>query len=113
MAICFNRAEYVTRCEEIATEPEVFIPKNAGMAVSTYDVQGRIHCIICFDKAAADEDGREASDIAAMLVHEAVHIAQRYWAYIGEEYPSKEHMAYVIQHISAELFNEYKRKIKG
>lgn len=111
MALCFSRAEYVARCEEVATEPEEFIQKNAHMAVTSYDVQGRIHCIICFDNAQATTDGRTPAQIAALLVHEAVHIAQRYWEYIGEEHPSNEHMAYVIQYISGELFEEYKRKI--
>ena len=37
--------------------------------------------------------------IAAMLAHEAVHVAQDFWPHIGERSPGKEAEAYLVQHI--------------
>lgn len=50
--------------------------------------------------------------IYALLVHEAVHVAQAYFEHIGEHSPAKEQQAYAIQLISQNLMFEYKRQAK-
>ena len=45
--------------------------------------------------------------IAAMLVHEAVHVWQTIRRSIGETSPSSEFEAYSIQHIAQELMSRY------
>ena len=45
--------------------------------------------------------------IAAILVHEAVHVFQYHCEYLGETAPSKEFEAYSIQHISQALMQKY------
>lgn len=49
--------------------------------------------------------------VAGMLVHEAVHVFQRYCAYIGEHEPSKEFEAYAIERIFTNLANEYHTQV--
>lgn len=38
--------------------------------------------------------------VAAMVAHEAVHVAQGIWSSIGERYPGKEAEAYLVQYIT-------------
>lgn len=51
--------------------------------------------------------GQEPCQIAAMLVHEAVHVWQFHRDRIGERSPSMEFEAYSIQAISQRLFYAY------
>lgn len=45
----------------------------------------------------------EGNELASLLAHEAVHIAQDYMEMLGEERPGIEHMAYLVQCILLEL----------
>ncbi len=50
--------------------------------------------------------------IYAMLVHEAVHIWQKFRKHIGERKPSSEFEAYFIQSISQVLIESYLKQTK-
>lgn len=50
-------------------------------------------------------------EIAGLLVHEAVHIVQDYFACIGEHTPGNEQQAYAVQGVAQELMAEYARQI--
>jgi hypothetical protein len=50
-------------------------------------------------------------EIAAILVHEAVHVVQHYFTSISERYPAIEQQAYAIQYMSQTLMTEYLRQI--
>ena len=63
-------------------------------------------CII----ALRAREGITGIQIASMLVHEAVHVFQRYCAYIGESDPSAEFEAYSIQNITQNLLVAYSKK---
>jgi hypothetical protein len=60
--------------------------------------------------------GLDGIQVAALLVHEAVHLWQEFHESIGEHSPSREFEAYSIQSIAQELMNAYvaltKRKKK-
>ena len=56
-------------------------------------------------------DKQAAVEIAGLLVHEAVHVAQHYFDWYGETQPAKEQQAYCIQGIAQELMAEYARQI--
>ena len=56
-------------------------------------------------------DNASPIEIAAILVHEAVHIWQHTAEAIGESNPSKEMEAYAIQSISTQLFSAYARSL--
>lgn len=53
----------------------------------------------------------EGIAVATLLVHEAVHVVQEYFRYIGEESPSIEFQAYAIQKVSALLMYAYSDKL--
>jgi hypothetical protein len=56
-------------------------------------------------------EGCTPTRVAASLVHEAVHIWQHHCKHWGETSPADEQMAYGIEYISENLFNEYVRQI--
>lgn len=50
----------------------------------------------------------DAAEDAALLAHEAVHIADDYFAHqINEDHPSSELKAYVVQYITAHLVKKH------
>ena len=53
----------------------------------------------------------EGIPVATLLVHEAVHVVQEYFRYMGEESPSIEFQAYAIQKVSALLMYAYSDKL--
>lgn len=54
----------------------------------------------------------DGAQIAALLVHEAVHIWQQWCEMYGERSPASEQQAYGIQFLSSELFYAYAGKLK-
>lgn len=50
-------------------------------------------------------------DVATLLVHEAVHVVQEYFRFIGEDNPGNEIEAYTIQNVSASLMRAYRDKL--
>lgn len=55
--------------------------------------------------------GRNPIEVAGMLVHEAVHVWQKYAERIGEHVPGKEQEAYAVQNIAQELMAEFARRV--
>jgi hypothetical protein len=53
----------------------------------------------------------EGVDVATLLVHEAVHVVQEYFRYIGEDNPGTEIEAYAIQNVSADLMTAYRDRL--
>lgn len=49
-------------------------------------------------------------DVAALLVHEAMHVWQAFCEHVGEKSPSDEFEAYSIQSIFHELMTAYANK---
>lgn len=64
---------------------------------------GSMLCIV----AVRMRPGISGVQLAAMLVHEAVHVFQKFCYHIGETQPSEEFEAYAIQNISQRLMQEY------
>ena len=62
-------------------------------------------CIVCL----GDTTGHNGTTIAALLVHEAMHVWQDMREAMGEHKPAVEQEAYAIQNISQSLFEEYVR----
>ena len=72
--------------------------------------QGKgLGCIV----ALRTREGLSGTQIAALLVHEAVHIFQEWCAVYGEKSPSSEFEAYSIQSISQELMDSYAEQAIG
>lgn len=65
--------------------------------------------IVCVRDAA----GRDPIVVAGLLVHEAVHIWQRWCSDHGEDSPGDEVEAYAVQWISQQLMWEFVRQTGG
>lgn len=68
---------------------------------------GRLCCIVALDPKIK----ATSIQIACLLVHESVHIFQKFCERIGEQEPSAEFEAYSIQTISQVLMTEYAKKM--
>jgi hypothetical protein len=91
---------------------EAYIPNGWPACTHTFDnVKGSIACIVAFDlERAAQED---PIDVAALLVHEAVHVWQHNESNAGKlGCFGDEGEAYAIQNISTRLMAAYVEKIK-
>lgn len=60
-------------------------------------------CIVCIGDVSEDTPTR----VAALLVHEAVHVWQEVKRVMGETDPSSEFEAYSVQSISQKLFDAF------
>lgn len=81
-----------------------FLPNNhSDAAVHFLECEGKTAAIVVLRR----DKTHEPAQVAAMLVHEAVHIWQEIRANLGETAPSAEFEAYSIQAISQRLFYAY------
>ena len=93
---------------KVSTEhPWVNDGSNATM--HTYmSSNGSVTCAVCLTNVKE----LDSVEIAGVLVHEAVHIWQRWCKHFGEESPGDEQEAYAIQYLSSTLMGEFARRLK-
>jgi hypothetical protein len=110
LTLCLNEQQFrkaLKHCglPENSTE---FMKTSHADATCHYlnNQSGDLVCIVCL----GDHSGRNGIEIAGLLVHEAVHIWQRYAERIGEDRPGDEQEAYAIQAIAQELMAEFARQ---
>ena len=108
LTLCTSEAEYLVACRHLKVTPgELWL--TDGFPAKTHALEnegGNRACIVCIDVG----DGHELAAIAALLVHEAVHVFQQHRESIGDHTPSAEGEAYGIQHIAYQLVSEYMRR---
>lgn len=109
MALCLSQAEFDAACAHIEEHSTPWLNGAAArMHAFQHDTTRKHTCLVCLDTTIKDVD---AQQIAALLVHEAVHVAQYYFEEIVREYhPSKEMQAYTIQVISQRLMTAYREQ---
>ena len=78
-------------------------------AVKWIDGSDFLACVVCM----RIDPNRSGIITASIIAHEAVHVAQRFYGRIGEDSPSKEFQAYVIENIVRNLLEEYHRQEVG
>ena len=91
---------------------DAFVPNGWPACTHTFgEVNGSIACIVGFDmKKAAEQD---PIDVAALLVHEAVHVWQANETAAGKlGCFGHEGEAYAIQNISTQLMAAYAERLK-
>lgn len=110
VTLCLSRAEFLAAAKHCFVEDDgQWLDMDQQMAcVHTWERGGKIVCIVCMHPDALQADPIE---VAATLVHEAVHVFQRLCDSIGEREPSREFEAYSIERISEQLMREYRRRL--
>lgn len=89
------------------TWPEFLATRHADATAHFFDnPNGGASCIVTIGKT-----DRDPIVVAGLLVHESVHIWQKYCERIGESNPSSEFEAYGIQSISQQLMFAYRSQI--
>lgn len=109
LCLCFSEDEFkraVSRLKVAHAHPWI----NHGADATTHIYEndtGELVCIVCLGE---QHTSRRPTQVAALLVHEAVHIWRHHCSRIGERQPGEEQEAYGIQFISEHLFDEYARR---
>ena len=111
--LCLNEKEFHKKLRWLklprADWPPFLRSTHANATAHFFETgEGDLAAILCL----GDTKNVGAIQIAALLVHEAVHIWQRAMADIGETAPSDEFMAYGIQRLSQELMYSYAEQTK-
>lgn len=110
LTLCCTEGEYLAVCDHLK------VPVGdrgqwlrAGGTTHFMLQEGKnLACIVCVDLTEIKK--RPISEVANILVHEAVHVWQAYCRDIGETSPSDEFEAYSIQAIFFNLFLEALRR---
>jgi hypothetical protein len=84
-----------------------FVSRDANACCHYFvnDRTGFTYVTVCVDREKVS--GKSGVEIAALIVHEAVHVWQECAEYLGEKNPGREFEAYSIQHISEQLMKSY------
>lgn len=111
LALVLSSAEYKKAVGDLGVSMEgrnPWILNDHSDATAHYltTPKGEFACIV----AIRLKDGLSGIQIAAMLVHEAVHVWQEFKRHIGEHEPSAEFEAYSIQCMSQRLMESYARR---
>jgi hypothetical protein len=111
LCTCFTEQEYYKLLKSlkvpIAEWDRWLLPESLATTHYFDTPKGSRVSIVCIPiKPEAD-----GIDVATLLVHEAVHVVQEYFRYIGEDNPGSEIEAYAIQNVSAALMNAYRDRL--
>lgn len=105
LVLCLTEAEYHKALDHLKIPME---DRHKWLAsygeVHTFENDEGMVCIVCI--ALKTIRSKPASEVARILVHEAVHVWQQYSKDIGEKEPSSEFEAYSIEAIFTVLFTE-------
>jgi hypothetical protein len=106
LTLCTSESEYLAAMRGLGIKPidDWIKTEHADATVHhATSKDGQQASVVCIRVS----ENRTAVEIAGLLVHEAVHIWQRYCECIGEHTPGAEQEAYAIQSISQELMAAY------
>lgn len=91
---------------KIGDPPSFVASDHANATMHSFERHGRDLAIII----TLPKTKHSYAQIAALLAHEAVHVAQAMWDWLGESAPGKEAEAYLVQHILQGCLYEVDRK---
>jgi hypothetical protein len=112
LTLVVSDAEFQSACDHLgipmADRPRWIVNDHSDATVHLMTNKDAKDCHVV---AVRLREGINGIQVAAMLVHEAVHIFQNFCESIGERTPSAEFEAYSIQAISQRLMEAYADRI--
>ena len=105
VALCLSEKKYLKEVKRmgIKNPPPWIKTAHADATANFFTRDGKESVIVCL----RNHENHTGVEVAALLVHEAVHIWQAVRDIIGETSPSSEFEAYSVQQISLELMWAY------
>jgi hypothetical protein len=110
LTLCLSEAE-LRQASKGLTDEKLPYPKTGAMCSTFTKTNTNELCAIVSLSESAQK--RDSIELAALLVHEAVHVWQAYAEHMGETNPADEQEAYAIQSVSMRLMAEYARRLHG
>ncbi|AOJ10349.1 hypothetical protein [Burkholderia mayonis] len=113
LGLCIDERDYLREMRRLKIKsPNAFVTAGKSATMHWFDHKrgGDDLAIVCIDMMRLRKCPGTA--IAALLVHEAVHVFQSIRESMGEEHPSSEFEAYSIQRISQDLMFMYQQSMK-
>ena len=111
IGICFNEKDFYRELRRLKVPSQNWGSwLSEGALATTHHLtsgKGNRASIVCVP-VKPEEEG---VSMATLLVHEAVHVVQEYFEWIGEAQVGKETQAYAIQHVSAQLMRAYRDEL--
>lgn len=83
--------------------PQWLGDESLGCVHEYTNPSGNIACVVCM----RPKEGASQIENAGTLIHEAVHVWQKFVAYVSERDPSPEFEAYAIESIAKRLMQAY------
>lgn len=112
LALALTADEFAAACRHIKIEVPTDAMKTGHAHATTWFFDHPNGADFVAIVALASTEGRDPIEVAGLLVHEAVHVWQRYRDWIGESRPGVEQEAYGIQAIAQELLAEFARRVE-
>jgi len=112
LTLCLSETEYEAAMAHLKCKhygPWISTPQASATTHHLHNADGNLCSVVCL----GNREGRNAIEIAGLLVHEAVHVWQEYADFYGEKTPGREQEAYAIQAIAQELMAEFARRTKA
>lgn len=110
--LCVDKKEFRKMLRKFKQDPShPFLPTPQSNAATHFfpDPDGKQIAVVCIHP---NPKGITIHQVNAMLVHEAMHIWRCIRENIGEDEPSSEFEAYVMQAISQSLMMSYERQAR-
>lgn len=109
LALCLSESEFTSATKHLRiADPGPWIKNEHSHATTHFfRLPGKPLAVVV---SLAEWQGREPVEVAGLLIHEAVHIWQRYAEDMGEFRPGDEQEAYAVQSIAQELLSEFARR---
>ncbi|MBB5443275.1 MULTISPECIES: hypothetical protein [unclassified Paraburkholderia] len=114
LALCVDERAYRREMRRLKIDEHPPFTINGKPATAhwfNHQQGGQNLAIVCVDRETLAD--RTGTQIAALLVHEAVHVFQNICEHLGEESPSREFEAYSIQRIAQNLMHMYAELSEG
>lgn len=105
-ALCINKKSYLKTMEGNAPEDDY---PTGGARIYLHEVDGERFVIITL---AENHTTLDLASVYSILVHEATHLMDFIMEHIGEDTPSSEFKAYMMQHLSFNLIASYNKQTK-